>query len=108
MPISESSSFWVPSSVFSLRNPVRPSRMADTILKMVGPKRPGLAMSIIGWFVSIPVFCDSGYVILSALRKSVTHKAKVSATMMSVALATGLYASHTLGTSHSRPHCRGR
>ena len=71
-------------------------RMADTILKMVGPKRPGLAMSIIGWFVSIPVFCDSGYVILSALRKSVTHKAKVSATMMSVALATGLYASHTL------------
>ncbi len=71
-------------------------KMADTILKMVGPKRPGLAMSIIGWFVSIPVFCDSGYVILSALRKSVTQKAKVSATMMSVALATGLYASHTL------------
>ncbi len=71
-------------------------KMADTILKAVGPRRPGLAMSIIGWFVSIPVFCDSGYVILSALRKSVTHKAKVSATMMSVALATGLYASHTL------------
>jgi len=71
-------------------------KMADTILKVVGPKRPGLAMSIIGWFVSIPVFCDSGYVILSSLRKSVTHKAKVSATMMSVALATGLYASHTL------------
>ncbi len=71
-------------------------KMADTILRIIGPKRPGLAMSIIGWFVSIPVFCDSGYVILSALRKSVTRKAKVSATMMSVALATGLYASHTL------------
>ncbi len=71
-------------------------KMADTILKVVGPKRPALAMSIIGWFVSIPVFCDSGYVILSSLRKSVTRKAKVSATMMSVALATGLYASHTL------------
>ncbi len=70
--------------------------MADFILKKVGPKRPGLAMSIIGWVVSIPVFCDSGYVILSALRKSVTRKAKVSATMMSIALATGLYASHTL------------
>ncbi len=71
-------------------------KMADTILKIVGPKHPGLAMSIIGWFVSIPVFCDSGYVILSSLRKSVTRKARVSATMMSVALATGLYASHTL------------
>ncbi|MDA3957462.1 GntP family permease, partial [Oceanispirochaeta sp.] len=71
-------------------------KMADTILKATGPKRPELAMSIIGWFVSIPVFCDSGYIILSALRKSVTKKAHVSATMMSIALATGLYASHTL------------
>ena len=71
-------------------------RMADIILKIIGPKRPALAMSFIGWLVSIPVFCDSGYVILSSLRKSVTKKAKVSAVTMSVALATGLYASHTL------------
>jgi len=71
-------------------------KMADYILKVVGPKRPALAMSIIGWIVSIPVFCDSGYVILSSLRKSVTKKSKVSAVTMSVALATGLYASHTL------------
>lgn len=71
-------------------------KMADTVLKVVGPKRPALAMSIIGWIVSIPVFCDSGYVILSSLRKSVTRRSKVSAVTMSVALATGLYASHTL------------
>jgi len=71
-------------------------KMADFILRVVGPKRPALAMSIIGWIVSIPVFCDSGYVILSSLRKSVTKKAGVSAVTMSVALATGLYASHTL------------
>ena len=71
-------------------------KMADFILKLVGPKRPALAMSLIGWLVSIPVFCDSGYVILSSLRKSVTRKSKVSAVTMSVALATGLYASHTL------------
>jgi len=71
-------------------------KMADFILRVVGPKRPALAMSIIGWIVSIPVFCDSGYVILSSLRKSVTKKSGVSAVTMSVALATGLYASHTL------------
>lgn len=71
-------------------------KMADFILRVVGPKRPALAMSIIGWIVSIPVFCDSGYVILSSLRKSVTKKSRVSAVTMSVALATGLYASHTL------------
>ena len=39
--------------------------MADSVLKVVGEKRPGLAMSLIGWVVSIPVFCDSGFVILS-------------------------------------------
>ena len=70
--------------------------MADTVLKVVGTKRPALAMSIIGYLVSIPVFCDSGYVILSALKKSIGKKAGVSAVTMSIALATGLYATHTL------------
>ncbi|NMA83357.1 MAG: GntP family permease [Epulopiscium sp.] len=70
--------------------------MADTVLKVVGEKRPGLAMSIIGYIVSIPVFCDSGFVILSSLKKSLAKRSKVSAVMMSVALATGLYATHTL------------
>jgi len=40
--------------------------MAGSILKTVGEKRPALAMSIIGYIVSIPVFCDSGFVILSS------------------------------------------
>ncbi|MCL5270790.1 MAG: GntP family permease [bacterium] len=70
--------------------------MADSVLKVVGERRPGIAMSIIGYIVSIPVFCDSGFVILSALRKSLTRRAGVSGVMMSVALATGLYATHTL------------
>ncbi len=70
--------------------------MAETILKVVGKKRPALAMSIIGYIVSIPVFCDSGYVILSSLKKSLVKKSGVSGVWMSVALATGLYATHTL------------
>lgn len=70
--------------------------MADTVLKVVGEKRPGLAMTLIGYIVSIPVFCDSGFVILSSLKKSLTKKSKASAVMMTIALATGLYATHTL------------
>lgn len=70
--------------------------MADTVLKVVGEKRPGLVMSIIGYIVSIPVFCDSGYVILSLLKKSLTKRTKSSSVMMSVALATGLYATQKL------------
>ncbi len=71
-------------------------RMAEVVLRIVGEKRPQLAMSMIGGIVSIPVFCDSGYVILSSLKKSLAKRAKVSLASMSVALATGLYATHTL------------
>ncbi|WP_409304186.1 GntP family permease [Peribacillus sp. SCS-155] len=71
-------------------------RMAEVVLRIVGPKRPQLAMSLIGYIVSIPVFCDSGFVILSSLRKALAKRAKVAVASMSVALATGLYATHTL------------
>ena len=71
-------------------------KMAEVIIKAVGEKRPTLAMSIIGYIVSIPVFCDSGFVILSSLNKTLAKKTKTSLVAMSVALATGLYATHTL------------
>ncbi|ACZ11501.1 GntP family permease [Sulfurospirillum deleyianum] len=71
-------------------------QMANVVLKVVGKRRPVLAMSIIGYIVSIPVFCDSGFVILNALKRSMVKQLKVSGVAMSVALATGLYATHTL------------
>ena len=71
-------------------------RMAEVVIRLVGAKRPQLAMSLIGAIVSIPVFCDSGYVILSSLNKATARKAKVPLASMSIALATGLYATHTL------------
>ncbi|MHA6247277.1 GntP family permease [Pontibacter sp. CAU 1760] len=71
-------------------------RMAEVVLRVVGEKRPQLAMSLIGAIVSIPVFCDSAYVILSSLKKSLAQRAKVPLASMSIALATGLYATHTL------------
>lgn len=69
--------------------------MAETVLKVTGDRHPVIGMSLIGWIVSIPVFCDSGFVVLSSLNKSIAKKAKVNVVVTSVALATGLYASHT-------------
>ncbi len=71
-------------------------RMAEVVLRLVGEKRPQIAMSLIGAIVSIPVFCDSGYVILSSLKKALAKRAHVALASMAVALATGLYATHTL------------
>lgn len=69
-------------------------KLADAVLKVVGPKHPQLAIMIIGWIVSIPVFCDSGFVIVNPIRKSLARKTGVSAVSMAVALSAGLYASH--------------
>jgi GntP family gluconate:H+ symporter len=69
--------------------------MADSVIKLLGNRFPTLTMSIIGYMVSIPVFCDSGFVILNSLKQSMASRMKVSSVAMSVALATGLYATHT-------------
>ncbi|UOQ92461.1 GntP family permease [Halobacillus shinanisalinarum] len=71
-------------------------RMAEVVLRMVGEKRPQLAMSAIGSIVSIPVFCDSGYVILSSLKKALAKRTGVTVASMAIALSTGLFATHTL------------
>jgi len=70
--------------------------MTNSILKLVGRDRSPLAMSIAGYIVSIPVFCDSGFVILSPLNKSLAKESGKSMAVMAVALSTGLYATHCL------------
>jgi GntP family gluconate:H+ symporter len=70
-------------------------KLAAIVLKLVGKRFPALAMSIIGLIVSIPVFCDSAFIILSSLKKSLVQKTGKSSVALSIALATGLYATHT-------------
>ncbi len=70
-------------------------KLAEIVLKLVGKRFPALAMSIIGYLVSIPVFCDSAFVILSSLKKSLVHQTGKPSVALSIALATGLYATHT-------------
>lgn len=54
------------------------------------------AMSLIGYVVAIPVFCDAAFILLSPLTKSMSKKAKVSGKALTVALSTGLFAPHVL------------
>ncbi|MHA7110716.1 GntP family permease [Sunxiuqinia elliptica] len=71
-------------------------KLAELVIRLVGKKYPALAMGLIGYIVSIPVFCDSAFVILSSLKRSLIRKTGRSAIAMSIALSTGLYATHTL------------
>ncbi|MCK4345815.1 MAG: GntP family permease, partial [Bacteroidales bacterium] len=47
-----------------------------------------------GFIISIPVFCDSGFVILSALNKALSKKSGMSLVVLAISLAAGLYATH--------------
>lgn len=70
-------------------------RLADVVIRFVGEKHPQLALMLMGWIVSIPVFCDSGFVILNPIRKALCRKLKgASPAGMAVALSAGLYAAH--------------
>ncbi len=71
-------------------------KLAESLLKVMGEKNVPLTMSVIGYIVSIPVFCDSGFVILSSLGKALSRKAKVSLAASAVALSLGLYTTHTM------------
>ena len=46
--------------------------MAAYILKKVGERNAALALSITGFIVGLPIFCDSGYIVLNGLNKSLS------------------------------------
>jgi GntP family gluconate:H+ symporter len=74
--------------------------MAAFLLKKLGDKHAPLAMSITGFIVGLPIFCDSGFIVLSGLNKSIAKRTGIPMIIMSVSLATGLYAVHCLVPPH--------
>lgn len=68
--------------------------MAKTILKVTGKKHAALGLAITGYFVSIPVFCDSAFVLLSPIARRLSKDTKISMTTMAISLAMGLHATH--------------
>src|SRR5690625_3298953 len=68
--------------------------LANRILEKTGEKNAPLSMSMTGYVVSIPVFCDSGFIVLSALNKAISKRTGTSLAVLAVALASGLYATH--------------
>ncbi len=74
--------------------------MATFLIKKLGNKRAPWAMSLTGFIVGLPIFCDSGYIVLSGLNRSMARRTGIPITVMSVSLATGLYAVHCLIPPH--------
>ena len=71
-------------------------RMAHTFLKMFGKNHEEEALAVTGFLVSIPIFCDSGFVVLSPIAKAISKATKKSVIGLGVALAAGLVITHSL------------
>lgn len=74
--------------------------MAQFILKRAGEQNSATAISITGFIIGLPIFCDSGFIVLSGLNKSLARRTGTSLSIMSVSLATGLYSVHCLIPPH--------
>lgn len=57
---------------------------------------PSLGIAFLGMILGIPVFCDSGFIILVSLAKSISATAHIPLPTMALSLSGGLYTTHTL------------
>lgn len=74
--------------------------IANYILLKTGRSKAASAMGITGFIVGLPIFCDSGYIIMSGLAKSFSSKAKIALPFIGFVLATSLYSVHCLTPTH--------
>ena len=70
--------------------------VARSIFRLFGEKRISLGLAVAGYFVCIPIFCDTAYVILSPIAKRLSRASKLSMTTLALSLFAGLHATHVL------------
>lgn len=71
-------------------------KIADSLLRLVGIKRAPLATALTGGVVSIPTFCDSGFVILNPVIKALSRTGNIPYMTLVMALMAGLLTTHSL------------
>ena len=74
--------------------------IAKYILSKTGEHKSAAALAITGFITGLPIFCDSGFIILSGLAKSFSSKSKIAMPFMATVLATSLYSVHCLVPPH--------
>jgi len=74
--------------------------IANFILSKTGEKRSAGALGITGFITGLPIFCDSGFIILSGLAKSFSSRTKLAMPFMATVLACSLYSVHCLIPPH--------
>lgn len=74
--------------------------IARFFLSLSGEKRASSAMAVTGFFTGLPIFCDSGFIVLSGICRSLSQSSKTAITIMAPVLAISLYSVHCLVPPH--------
>ena len=80
--------------IFEISNAAK--KMAASFIKIFGKGKEDIAMAVTGFLVSIPIFCDSGFVVLFPIAKALSATTKKSVITLGLALAAGLVITHTV------------
>lgn len=70
--------------------------LAQSFLKLFGKGREPWAMGSVGALVSVPVFCDAGYVIMNPLARSIARVKRGGYVTIALALGAGMTLTHHL------------
>lgn len=74
--------------------------LANAVLGITGQTNAPLGLSLIGFVIGLPIFCDSGFIVLSGLAVSLAARTPDRRTWLVICLATALYAVHCLVPPH--------
>ena len=69
-------------------------KMVNTFISSLGIKNIPISLNIIGFIISIPVFCDAAFILMSSIVKDLSKITKKNIIFLSICLATGLYSAH--------------
>ena len=74
--------------------------LAHFILKKTGEQNAAIAVTLMGFIIGLPIFCDSGFIVLIGLVLSLSGRLQGKKVALVVCLATALYAVHCLVPPH--------
>ena len=74
--------------------------LANYILRKTGEKNAPIAVVLMGFIIGLPIFCDSGFIVLIGLVLSLSGRLKGSKVFLVVCLATSLLSVHCLVPPH--------
>jgi len=69
-------------------------KMVNTFISYLGINNIPVSLNVIGLIISIPVFCDAAFILMSSIVRDLSRITKKNIILLSVCLATGLYSAH--------------